>query len=574
MKKTKFLAVAMATAMLASVGFSACAPTSDKVVISIINFGGGVGKVWLDDAIERFTAEVEDKTYGTQTGVEFDQPLNQQSINTANMDTDGYHIYFNQGGDSVRALAQRSFLLPLNDVLQDDLAEFGEEGSTVESKIAENYRIMCKGADGNYYGLPHYEFYPGVTYDVELFDKFNLYFAATGENNVENRFGNARLIASKTETKSVGPNGKTGIVDGVDYSLDDGLPSSLTELLILCEHMNSSLSIKPFGLSGANANYINYLLAGLWASLGGYEEMMACYDFSGKVKVVTSVDEDTPLFEAIDYVGTPTVTEMDVSEATGYYAFQSAARYYALAFTDIAVNEGWLTATSTQGSSNTEEQKYFIFNGKKLQNTQMGNTAMLIEGSYWYNESADVANFDDYYTLTKSNKRDLAFMSLPVTFDTPVTNASQGHGPVLMETASSYAYVNANIVEDEALVEACKDFLKFLYTDRELSLFSQRTGVMKAVSYDVENTSSLEYYKQHLTKLRASSDIVYMGSTKKTFLDGYGSLGMGTNGYIFEYGSSRNCLSALRGSTHAHTVFNAGAREMETLWGTLYKGEE
>ena len=573
MKKKNILAIAMATAMLASAGLTACGSESDKIVISVINFGGGVGKLWLTDAMERFTAEVENKKYGTKTGVEFEEPQNQQSINTANMDTDAYHIYFNQGGSSVRALSQQGFLLPLNDVVTGSLSDFGEDG-TIESKIAENYRIMCQGADGNYYGLPHYEFYPGITYDVELFDANNLYFAATGANNVETRFGNARLIAGKTETKSLGPNGKTGTIGGIDYSLDDGLPSSLTELLILCDYMKSTLTITPFGLSGANANYINYMLAGLWASLGGYEEMMACYDFSGKVKVVTGVDVETPLFPEIDYVATPTVQEVPVTEATGYYAFQSAARYYALAFADIAVNEGWLTFSSTQGSSNTEEQKYFIFNGKKLANNTIEKTAMLIEGSYWYNESADVNNFEDYYTLTKSTKREIAWMSLPVTFDTPVTSEAQGRAPTLVETASAYAYVNGNIADDPGLVEACKDFLRFLYTDKELSLFSERTGVMKAVSYNVENTSSLDYYKEHLTKLRAGANIVYKGSNKKTMLDGYGSLGIAANGYIFKYGSSFNCLAALRGSIHAHTVFNEGATRMESSWGTLYKGEQ
>ena len=85
MKKKNILAIAMATAMLASAGLTACGSESDKIVISVINFGGGVGKLWLTDAMERFTAAVENKTYGTKTGVEFDEPQNQQSINTANI---------------------------------------------------------------------------------------------------------------------------------------------------------------------------------------------------------------------------------------------------------------------------------------------------------------------------------------------------------------------------------------------------------------------------------------------------------------------------------------------------------
>ncbi len=569
MKKTLKKSVSFLLAALCMGSMVACGPTGsegNETVISVINFGGGVGEEWLKKAAVRFQDMKVNESYEDgKTGVFIDY-ISQQSINTSNMDSDAYNIYFNQSTTSARSLAQQGFLMDISDIVTGSMAAYGETG-TIEDKIDENYRIMCMGPENRYYALPHYEFYPGVTYDVELFDNYDLYFAASGEQNVTTEFGTAAFITAANPTKSLGP-------DGEANTYDDGLPSSLKELLILCSHM-SGLGITPFALSGKVPNYINYLVGGLWASLAGYEELQCNYSFNGTVDVVTGVSETEALFpnSSTDYVKKPTVESKTVSEQDGYLAYSSAARYYAIAFVDIAVNKGWFTLTSTQGSSHVEEQKYFIFNGKKLGGKQVEKIGMLIEGSYWYNESDNVGNFTNYFTQTKTEERKISWMSLPTSLDVSVTEKNQGRKPTMVETASAFTYINANIAGNEGLTRACKEFVQFLYSDKELSYFTQETGVAKGLSYKTENIEDMNYYKRTLTAIREYSNILYMGHNNKTFLDGFATFSLNTGGQMFKYGSSFNCLTPMRNGTHAYTIFEHGASNMKNAWGTLYKGE-
>ena len=548
---------------------AACTPTvgsGTETVISVINFGGGVGEEWLKKAAIRFQDLKANESYESgKTGVFIDY-ISQQSINLSNMDSDGYHIYFNQATTSARSLAQQGFLMDISDIVTGSLEAYGETG-TIEDKIAENYRIMCRGTDNKYYAIPHYEFYPGVTYDVELFDNYDLYFAAEGEENVSTEFGSAAFITEANPTKSLGP-------DGEANTYDDGLPSSLKELLILCSYM-SELGITPFALSGKVPNYINYLVGGLWASLAGYEEMQCNYSFDGTVDVVTGISETEALFPGTDtdYVKKPNVESKIMSEKEGYLAYNSAARYYAIAFVDIAVNKGWFTLTSTQGSSHVEEQKYFIFNGKKIGGKPVEKIGMLIEGSYWYNESDNVGNFTNYFKQTKTDEREISFMSLPISLDVSVKSKEQGRKPTLVETASAFTYINANIKGNEGLTRACKEFVQFLYTDKELSLFTQETGVAKGVEYETEDVESLNYYKRTLAELREDANILYMGYDNQTFLDGFTTFSLNTGGQIFKYGSYFNCIAPIRNGTHAYTIFEHSATAMKNAWGTLYKGD-
>ena len=100
--------------------------------------------------------------------------------------------------------------------------------------------------DGKYYALPHYETYMGVSYDVSLFESKLLYFSANPDN------GNNGFITSKTEKRSMGPDGKTGVQNGIDYSLDDGLPSTYEEFFKLCDYMVVR-NVTPFVWPGSAA---------------------------------------------------------------------------------------------------------------------------------------------------------------------------------------------------------------------------------------------------------------------------------------------------------------------------------
>ena len=89
MEKKKVLATILSACMLTSmVGMTACGgeggnggngnnnadyvynvPSESKMTIKIKNFGMGTGNEWLEETVERFAKEYQNKQYGSKTGV-------------------------------------------------------------------------------------------------------------------------------------------------------------------------------------------------------------------------------------------------------------------------------------------------------------------------------------------------------------------------------------------------------------------------------------------------------------------------------------------------------------------------
>lgn len=492
---------------------------STTTVISVHNYNGGVGNKWLEDAAARFTAlKTADSYEEGKTGVKIDIAANQQG-ELSTMATSGYNMFFFEQHYDIRNLSQGEKLLDVSDVLTEKSNDERDGVKvSIEDKIPEEYRTALKGADGKYYGLPHYSWYPGLTYDRELFDKYNFYFAAPDEANkqkIETQFGGEHyFIADKNGKKSCGSDGKYG-------TADDGLPSSVEEFLVLCAYMKTTYGVQPVTMAGAYKYYSNYLVEGLWASLSGGEQMKANYTFTGDVDVVTGYTNEN-LFEGIDYVKKPIVETKSVTEATGYLAYDSVYRYYAASLVKILEKEKFFSNDATMGSvSHTTAQGDFIFSGK----AQMPKTAMLIEGTYWYNETEEKANnLTDYYSDPRNTERDVRWMNLPTLISgsaEPVADDAPARKNTAVETGGSFLVVNANIEGKTGLINAIKDFIKFLYTDSELEAFTVSTGIPKAMlDYEVSDAkiADLPEFKKSVINFAKTSDVVYGAADNETFL--------------------------------------------------------
>lgn len=556
-------------AALCALSMVACGPTDsgDTTMIAIKNFDGGVGVSWLDGAMERFKELKKDEVYESgKKGVSFAEPKNEQSAATDSMATEGYHIYFLQGVD-VRGLAQKGLLMDITDIVTQELSVYGET-KTIEDKIDANYRQMMRAGDGKYYGLPHYEYYPGFSYDVEHFENYNLYIAAEGEDDVENHEAFGKTVAfcgrDYAAKKSCGNDGKYGTVD-------DGLPTSLMELLVLCDKMDNN-GITPFTLSGQYIQYSNYIVQSLWSSLAGYDQMRVCYDFEGELDIITGWTGDN-LFDGINYIEKPIVETVSISKENNnqHLIYDQAARYYAISFLQMIEKEGWFYKdASSSAASHTTTQGNFIFNGKTVNGNVIPKIGMLCEGSYWYQESQRAENFTDYALLQNGKEKKIAWMSLPTSFDTTVTEG-KGSSNILLETGAAYAYINNNISGNAGLSRACKEFLQFLYTDAELQTFTVKSGSAKAVSYELtaKNKEAMDSFPLSIWELRNSSKIVYAGATNEKFLKNPTAyLLKGTSlafNPTFGQQTYKNFLTPIRAGKNAKELYEATLMT-QTIW--------
>ena len=512
MKKTsKIISLLLGASMLASMA-SGCAGggNSNITKINVLNFGGGVGSVWLENAIERFEEEYKDKSYADgKKGVKVSYDARMGVLSTG-MSTAGDMVYFDESSPASRGLIASGDLLDISDIV-----------TPIEDKILPQTKDAMKGNNGKYYALPHYEYYFGLAYNIDVFERYNLYFSAPEETRVVNypsAHGAAKFIKDPTGKKACG-------VDGEYGTYDDGLPTSLQELMILCDYMKMSKNVTPFVLSGKYTNYSIYMNSGLWTSLAGFDEISTLYSFDGNVELVTGYSSEN-LLPGVS-IPKPTTTTEKITLETGYKVYDSAARYYSLAMLKQAMDAGWFSTAGLGSSvSHTGAQARFILSGVN----GAEEVAMLVEGSYWYSESQAAGNFDDYEMLTGQKAR-IGWMPLPTSLNTTVTPGN-GSSVALLDSSGGSCYINANIADNPELVAACKDFVSFCYRENELKEFTKTTGIARGMIYSMEEADfEGNTYGSTLWDLRdGGKNVVFCSATNDIFRSSPGAFEINLTG--------------------------------------------
>lgn len=459
--------------------FAGCGQTSGnggdstKTKIMVMNTGGGIGRVWLDEAIKRFSDLKKNEPYEDgKTGVEFEVEHN-MATGVGTMQTAGYNVYFDGASPMAKALAADGRVLNINDIV----TEQDSTGSSIESRIDASYRGQLKGQDGEYYVLPHYAHGVQVSYDISRFTADDLYFAAPDADKDSVEEFNSKYGSAKFAMTSIDPDVKKSCGNDGEYgTYDDGLPTSLVEFIILCARMQK-VGIQPMNLSGKSMGYNYMFVEALWASLGGYEETMAKYNYTGTVKIVDGEPTSDNLFEGIDYIKKVNTKSVEIDLGTGYLANDSVARYYAIAMLEIMENEGWFSDYSYEGNNtHTDAMWNFISNGRN----GVEKLGMFIEGDYWYNEARDNDKIKNFNKLCPGEDINIGMMPLPTSVYESVVPGKGRELCNLADSGRAYAFINANISDKLGLVRACKEFLQFCYSQEELDYFTAYTGVARS----------------------------------------------------------------------------------------------
>ena len=530
-----------------------------KTQLYIANYDGGVGTDWLYEAADRFAAEYAGEHFEEgKTGVEFViEPQKSFKGNSA-FDTIGsqpYDLFF---AETVyyNDLALQGGLYDLTEIVREAIG--GGETDTIESKIDEQQqKFLTALTGGGYYALPHYEMYNGLMYDIELFEKYGFYLADASVPVEETQDG--FIANNQSLRRSPGPDGKTGVIDGVDYSLDDGLPSTYDEFYRLVEFM-AKRGVYPMGWSGEYSWYSNYLLESLYLNSTGADEVMLNFDFDGgETDIITGFNGDTPIIERVA-----------ITEENGYLLKQQVGKYYALKFLETLYrkerpNESkyFSPGTFIETYTHTDMQEDFIKN--YYDSKPIG---MISEGSYWYNEAKRaVSDVMAMYPDEAATHR-YGFMPLP-RYDgkeVKVTLSSQ---------YNSYLFANATIANDPNKVRLVKEFIKFLYRDSELQAFTVSTGVAKGVQYEMPSSeiSKMSLFAQQVWQLRERADVVNPNNDNSLFLNNQSTISLSQE-VLWESSVNRTPYSvpitAFRAGVSAKDYF-LGMWMTESTWDSRYR---
>lgn len=562
--KTKFLALGLAAVL--SVGVAAgCGngnigkdEDSSKITqISFRQWGGTASSTdWLQQAADRFAAEKANEPYESgKKGVKVEISTNKDSDYTSSIPD--YDILMDENSANIYDMQTRGYLADIDDLVKG-----------LQSKIEPQLLPKLKGADGKYYGLPHYSYGVSISYNVDLFKTENLYIAAPGEESVVNykssllpaSSAGVNFVFNENTKKSCGPN-------GIPNDYDDGLPSSLEEFIVLCDYIKNKKQINPFSISDINggANYAFMLIESLWAGMVGTDAMKAtnCNFTDAEVEVVKE--------GALSYDGTllntgikmPKTETVVLSDDNGYRMYDMSARYYALSFLELAKNKGWF---KNQQMTNTKAQEFFVLGNYNANDND--RCAMLVDSTFWYGEAVSGGTLTKYKSLSGGKEANVSMMPMPVQLTGQVTEGN-GKKPTVIDTSAT-VFVNKRVEKNEGLFRAVKEFIEFLYSDAELKAFTETSKLTMNLKYDYDKSSLGNFYAGVLEIEKAAGDKVYAASDNIKFSKNRSSFSLIWGGKLNYFGSYHNgSYAALMGGETAASIFTQTRRAKVADWESL-----
>lgn len=562
--KTKFLALGLAAVL--SVGVAAgCGngnigkdEDSSKITqISFRQWGGTASSTdWLQQAADRFAAEKANEPYESgKKGVKVEISTNKDSDYTSSIPD--YDILMDENSANIYDMQTRGYLADIDDIVKG-----------LQSKIEPQLLPKLKGADGKYYGLPHYSYDVSISYNVDLFKSENLYIAAPGEESVVNykssllpaSSAGVNFVFNENTKKSCGPN-------GIPNDYDDGLPSSLEEFIVLCDYIKNKKQINPFAISDitGGANYAFMLIESLWAGMVGTDAMKAttCNFTDAEVEVVKE--------GALSYDGTllntgikmPQTETVVLSDDNGYRMYDMSARYYALSFLELAKNKGWF---KNQQMTNTKAQEFFVLGNYNANDND--RCAMLVDSTFWYGESVSGGTLTKYKSLSGGKEANVSMMPMPVQLTGQVTEGN-GKKPTVIDTSAT-VFVNKRVEKNEGLFRAVKEFIEFLYSDAELKAFTETSKLTMNLKYDYDKSSLGNFYAGVLEIEKAAGDKVYAASNNIKYSKNRSSFSLIWGGKLNYFGSYHNgSYAALMGGETAASIFTQTRRAKVADWESL-----
>lgn len=468
-----------------------------KTQLLVSTYAGGYGADWLYSLKERFEKAYENATYEAgKKGVQVIVDDGESSGASIALSANSNEVIFTESVPYYNWVKSKS-IVDISDVVSDVVAQEGVD-------LYPSQKDALTALDSKYYALPHYEGYYGIVYDKDLFDSKSLYFSADGT------FTNA------SGARTVGPDGKTGVIDGVDYSQDDGLPATWEEFFNLCQYMKVYKGVTPFILAGGCADsYSRRLLDRICSAYMG-TEMNTWYTFDGTIDYVSSTTESAG--ELFGYTMTLEKGQK-ITEENGYLLRQMPGRLVALSVLEGLVDKGYFN-TDALGSSETNlmAQEHYINS-----NPTNSPIAMMIEGSWWEHEAKgaftrSISNYLSYYPNGKMQDRNFGYMPLPTKINSADEN--DGDSTLSMEYLRAYAFINKSATEDWK-IDLAKDFLRFAYSPESLEKYTEETGTVRAMQYNIANTTydALSSFGQDLWDTHKENKVIYKLSKNMLYVD-------------------------------------------------------
>ena len=451
-----------------------------KAHISVATLDKGIGTAWLTNAAKEFEELYKDATNFEEgkTGVEV-SVVGSTSYNGAYIENNALNedIYFTEG-IAYRELSRNGKFLDLTETVNAQLSDYGEN-KTIMSKIDDTLADYLT-VDGKVYGIPFYDSFYGMVYDMDLWDDESLYLSKDGK------------FVKRSGDLSLGTDNQAG-------TLDDGLPATYEEFGKLFNKLLDK-EIIPFIASEKGIEYTANYLFNVFADYEGVENMKLTLTLDGTANDLVAQGWDGT--GDIPLQGATTITNDN-----GYELQRQVGRYKTLKFFNDVIVSSPNNYNKKLEQSHISAQSSFI-NGKQLGKP----IAMIIEGSWWENEAKSA-----FATYEKNYGKKSNYAIMPIPFENAEKAAASDYKHTYLSLSQSFGIVSKSSQNKDLALE----FMKFLHTDKMLSKFTKDTSITRPLNYEIseEDQAQLTTYAKSLIDLKKTANVFYPYSSNQLQLD-------------------------------------------------------
>lgn len=478
---------------------------NEKTQLYVKYHNGGLRREWIDKVCDQFEEDYADYSFEEgKKGIQIQKDFEKNSIQVDAVTSSKYQVFLMENTNYYQFVAKNT-MLDITDVVKGNapIDATANESKTIESKMFDDsksfYNLGENGQD-KYYALPFFETSCLLNYNVDLFDQRCYYFAKdkTAEGFSESELNsNTKVselfITDLSEPRSLGPDGKTGIIDGYDYSLDDGLPATYADFHALMTYMAND-GVTPISWNGYEKGYLTSFALNLYANAAGYDQMKNILTFDGTANNILDIDSSFRPKKDSDgnyiYADDIQINGTSVAKTHQQKGLLDSCN---LVSTIMNNDSYFLQKGFANGFMHTDAQNYFI-NGMEDQTLVDKPIGMLVEGAWWNSEATPSYKSNE-------DKMSKKFGILP----NPKPTASQiGEGNVTVSERDSTMFINANCPEN--MIKAAKTFLAYINSDKSMNTFTRYTDAVRMMNYELsdETLSQItEYGKRAYAFYRA-----------------------------------------------------------------------
>ena len=224
---------------------------------------------------------------------------------------------------------------------------------------------------------------------------------------------------------------------------------------------------------------------------------------------------EIPLFESIDYISKPKIKTITLTPENGYLASDLAARFYAYAILEIMQKENFFSPETTDGGISHYDAQLQLMVGNRI--ARYSNAAMLVEYTYWWNESVNAGNVDQAKLVGISRENiDVRPMSLPTKFYSDSEEVLET--PSLLRVHGFYYFVSEKINLAPDVKEAVLAFTKYFYSEKTLKKITKISGYPLSLKYELseQDLREMDNYTRILWGMRRTdgSNVIMESDTR------------------------------------------------------------